>query len=250
MYEYIGVMMNRRKTSGELKALAREHLLGNYRNLSGYVTLILLISMFVNSMLVSLNFSSIWTELIVSMVEALIMDIFTVGFIRVCMKTVRSEKLELSDFFYVVKHDPDKIIIIAFVKWIFTVLFQLPLLMGENIRQIFQIESGMFTLIKCILTAVFLIAFVFASILLSQCYYLYIDRADCDASEIIRMSIEVMNHNKARFFYLCMSMVGMVLLIIITFGIGVFWVMPYMYTTLICFYEELKGDFDGYNIKA
>ena len=242
--------MNGSRTNAELKAVARGQLLGNYKMLAGYVALLGLISMFINSLTLSITAFSVWTELLVSLIGSLLGGIILTGFIRICMNTARGEQTSLRDFFYAIKHDPDKIIIICAVEWCFSIPWQLVIVYSEYAAKVLALEPGMAMMLEAIILVILFTVNIIASILLSQCYYLYIDRPELNAREIMLMSLNVMNRHKLQYFNLELSMIGLVLLMVITLGIGAFWIMPYIYTIYVNYYEDLKGEFDGYNLKT
>jgi len=72
--------------------------------------------------------------------------------------------------------------------------------------------------------------------------YLLIDNPEIGVSEALRKSKEMMNGYKARLFYLDLSFIGWALLCVLTFGIGILWLYPYMLTSQAIFYEELRKD--------
>jgi len=65
---------------------------------------------------------------------------------------------------------------------------------------------------------------------------------DCTAGplEAIRKSKQMMKGNKWKFFCLHWRFLGWTLISLLTCGIGFLWLLPYMQTTLACFYEDVK----------
>jgi len=74
----------------------------------------------------------------------------------------------------------------------------------------------------------------------SMSYFILKDNPEIGASEAITRSRQMMNGNKWRLFCLYFSFIGWIFLCMFTFGIGYFWLMPYMYTSVANFYKELK----------
>lgn len=234
----------KQKSVSLLKALTREQLLGNYSKLSVYVVLYISIYFVLSQLMLLISATSLLISILVSLVGALLMSICTVGFIRVCMRLVRGEEINIGEFFYCLKHDPDKVIILSFILWVFSTLIQLPLLIPDTAADKLGIGAGAFVLIKCIFVSAFLILYVYVYILLSQCYYLYLDHSDRDVRDIILSSISVMNRHKGRFFYLMFNVFGMGCLVVLTFGVGIFWMLPNMYVLMINFHEDIKDEFN------
>ena len=67
------------------------------------------------------------------------------------------------------------------------------------------------------------------------------DNPNMTASEARKASIEMMDGHKWRLFCLHFSFIGWILLSALTFGILMFWVLPYMRVSEAAFYENLKG---------
>lgn len=71
--------------------------------------------------------------------------------------------------------------------------------------------------------------------------YIAKDNPHFSAEECIDRSMQMMKGYKMKLFLLDLSFIGWYLLGILTLGIGLFWVMPYHYTSRSCFYEELNS---------
>ena len=84
------------------------------------------------------------------------------------------------------------------------------------------------------------------AIVLSYAYsmvpYLLRDYPELSAREALRTSSQMMKGHKWDLFVLDLSFIGWILLGIMTAGIGLLWVAPYMDTTHAAFYEDLKND--------
>ena len=52
-----------------------------------------------------------------------------------------------------------------------------------------------------------------------------------------------MKGHKMRCFLLSLSFIGWILLGILTLGIGYIWLIPYMYTTMAAFYQDVKNEY-------
>ena len=62
------------------------------------------------------------------------------------------------------------------------------------------------------------------------------------AIDAIRKSNAMMKGHKFDLFYLELSFIGWGILCLFTFGLGFIWLIPYMYTTIAAFYEDLKAE--------
>ena len=54
--------------------------------------------------------------------------------------------------------------------------------------------------------------------------------------------------HKWKFFCLGLRFIGWILLCCLTFGIGMFWLAPYMQVSAAKFYEDVKGDLRRENV--
>ncbi len=74
----------------------------------------------------------------------------------------------------------------------------------------------------------------------SMSFYILRDHPEMSAGDIRRASIAMMYGNKWRLLCLEFSFIGWYLLGILTFGILLFWVIPYYQTAIAVFYESIK----------
>lgn len=74
----------------------------------------------------------------------------------------------------------------------------------------------------------------------SMSFFVLADNPEMSQSEARAESVRLMEGNKMRMFLLTLSFIGWYLLSALTFGILLFWVIPYVNVTIACFYDELK----------
>ncbi|MBN1995930.1 DUF975 family protein [candidate division KSB1 bacterium] len=79
----------------------------------------------------------------------------------------------------------------------------------------------------------------------SMMFYIIADNPEIGALEAITRSKQMMNGNKWKLFCLSLRFLGWAILCIFTFGIGFLWLLPYILTSYVHFYEDLlKGEQD------
>ena len=76
-------------------------------------------------------------------------------------------------------------------------------------------------------------------------YYILHDNPEIGAEEAICRSMKMMDGHKWRLFCLHLSFIGWWLLCILTLGIGMLWLAPYIQNSTAAFYEDLKNQFDS-----
>ena len=75
------------------------------------------------------------------------------------------------------------------------------------------------------------------------------DNPEMSGEEAICESMRLMQGHKMQLFLLDLSMIGWLILSILTLGIGLLFLMPYNYTAHAHFYEDLKAEQQRLNIK-
>ena len=78
--------------------------------------------------------------------------------------------------------------------------------------------------------------------------YILKDNPELSAMDAIRLSSNMMKGHKFDLFYLQLSFIGWAILAVLTGGIGLLWLQPYMMTTQASFYQDIKKDFISTNI--
>lgn len=76
--------------------------------------------------------------------------------------------------------------------------------------------------------------------------YILKDNPDIKNNKAINLSMKMMEDYKTDLFLLDLSMIGWVILSILTCGIGFFLLIPYVNTAHAHFYEEIKRDMENY----
>lgn len=89
-------------------------------------------------------------------------------------------------------------------------------------------------------TLLFIVPGIIAALRYSQSYFILKDNPDITALEALRRSKAMMQGNKWRLFVLFLTFIGWFLLSIVTLGIGMLWVYPYVTTTIAHFYDDLR----------
>ncbi len=76
----------------------------------------------------------------------------------------------------------------------------------------------------------------------SMTYFIAKDNPELSVFDCIQKSRMLMRGHKGRYFALCLSFIGWVLLGILSFGIAMLWIGPYIYAAKAQFYEDLKAE--------
>ena len=253
--------MNRTSIS-DLKAKAKDQLLGNYGIATGsfallfvlvYAIMIVLMSAITSGFMKNGSYvfeSNMWGQVlsqVLGMVIAIITMLFTVGYIQIMRRIAYGERPVLSDLFHVFRNHPDKVIIVSFVMTAAQFVFLLPamivsgrgLVIGTGADAHFDGKKFLLWIILYI--AGFAVS-VFIDIMLSMSFLIYLDEPETGVTEIMSGSVSMMKGNKFRYFYMTLSFIGYWFLAILSFGIAFLWVVPYQTMTMVEFYKDLRGD--------
>lgn len=74
--------------------------------------------------------------------------------------------------------------------------------------------------------------------------YILRDHPELKYNAAIEKSMAMMEGHKADLFWLYLSFIGWILLCVLTLFIGLFWLHPYVNSTLANFYEEVKQEYE------
>ncbi|MBO4902346.1 MAG: DUF975 family protein [Lachnospiraceae bacterium] len=165
----------------------------------------------------------------------------TTGYSYLCLKISRSETAKISDLFFVYKNNPDRVILLYLLSFLIQTLISLP---SDVVNYIYEKNPQNVVLYfagTVLSIASFVLTYIF-SLMVSQVFFLYMDDVNRSVPEIFRESIALMKGHKGRLFYLQVSFIGWILLALLTCGVLLFWVGPYMTITFAEFYRNLKRE--------
>lgn len=235
-----------KRSSKELKALAREALLGQYGSLIGAMFLLGMFSVILESVPVTItrnreDTTSLIIQFVVTLIISVLVYLLQIGMTVIVLHMTRRQTYSLSDLFYTFRAHPDRFIIVSVIQIGISMILQIPayiflfLYPGDTIKRV--LLYLLILLAGSIVSFIVLLGFTLADLLL-------IDNENLGAIDAIRQSWAMMHGNKGRFFYLQISFFGLALLCILTLGIGMLWLYPYMMTTEAFFYLDLTGEID------
>jgi len=196
------------RSNKALKAAARQRLQGNWAKSIGAMMIFILISSLTSIFFTLLKVGWIGDIFSFIITPPVIAGI-TVFFLKLIRGEAASAKLVLSQF-------PrfDAFLLMYVIRFIFTMLW----------------------------TLLFIIPGIIASLRYSLAFYLMIDHPEMTGLVAIRRSKAMMHGYKWKLFRLQFSFIGWYLLCAVTFGIAAIWVMPYVFASQACFYDDLCNE--------
>lgn len=231
-----------KKTSSELKRLAREHLAGKWGFVIG-TNLLLFAIAFICILPFSMSIAFYPTSgqyyifELARFVISLICILFSIGIFYIYMQISRGAYCSMRDFTFAFRNRPIRFIGAYFLLTILTNLPMLPFdILNAYVQQHYSIG------LKALVILAGIVGYVFHIILMYRyfiVYYLLIEYPEKKVIDTFQYCASLMNGNKGRAFYLSLSFIGMILLSVLTFGIGLLWILPYIQQTKVQLYYAI-----------
>lgn len=239
-----------KRKPAELKRFARETLTGHYGIPMGAIVLSWLIMVLIMMPFsIEFNESTTVTEWVVYCIAEIAVSllgvIFEIGVLRILLNMARKKPYAFQDLFFGFHNHPDRYILASLRLFAICLIPMIPFLI------VFAIDLFWYELplnvswIAAVLTMlVMLVGEVILQIRYAMIYFLLLDNPDMGVREAFRASAELMQGNMGRFFYLCLTFVGWFILGVMSLGIGLLWIEPYMRQTITYFYLDVSKELD------
>lgn len=179
-----------------------------------------------------------WTmNAVIILLEA----VFSIGITYFFLQMSLYKPFKTSCLLYCFSHNPDRFIIAAALRYALLTLgwipacvyyYRLPPMTEWSVNLLLP-------LIPLGLLAVLLNLPVL--LLYGQSFYILLEDERCSVLTSMQKSRELMTGHKMQMFFLYLSFLGFGLLELGTFGLGVFWIRPYVEMTKLQFYLGLTG---------
>ncbi len=182
---------------------------------------------------------------VISFILTLFGTILAVGQCSFYLNIACEHPYQFSDLFTGFKIHPDKTII---TQVIIQLLTSLPIVPGMAVMVIafYSHEMIMIFLLGCFLLILGCGISWWISLKYSQVYYLLLDFPEYSAMELLKMSWKLMKGNAGRLLYMQVSFIPITLAGLLSFGIGLLFVLPYQDMTYTLFYLDLiQAKFDA-----
>jgi len=231
----------------ELKRIARGNLQGNFFGLiRAFVFCNLIVS------LIEMPFSLMTNEIpfspqnIIYYIAVLLITIasvvLTVGQYCLHLRIARTGELHLSELFYPLRYDANRLIITEGTLFVIRLIGLAPIAGAVAIIYFYDavnmylLALGL-SILGCVLTLLIELTFGIT-------YFTLIDGEELSVMEALTTTIKLIKHHRGRFFYMQFSFIGLYFLVALTLGIGLLWVQPYVMQTTTLFYLDIKGELD------
>lgn len=234
----------------ELKAMAREQLSGHYSVYIGAFCLYFAISMaavfLLNFMLpggsAKDNLLQTIFYYVADFIVSLLLSVLSFGFNKMYLDGARHYPINFADLFYGFSHYPDRIILMQVVLNIITYLTIVPA------NAVYMSALQTLSLPALLRASLLLIAASIVHFLINVFFalssFLLADYNNIGPIQALKESARLMKGYKGKYIYLELSFLGLYLLCVLTCGIGLLWLTPYMGMTHTNFYRKVTGELD------
>lgn len=232
-----------KRTSGELKRLAREFLNGNYTILIAGMLLtaflpMLLLTPFSAGVRVRLD-AVLVTFLTAAVIINVLEQLLKAGLIRMHLLRAQNQPYTYLDLFWTFRSRPDRFILAVLL---FYGILLIPAAAGAVcIYFLIGTRSAIGYVLAALVSAAAVSAEIYLVYMFGLVFPLYIDHPDMSVIDGFRTSCRLMKGNKLRFFILQLSFAGWQVLGFLSAGIGSLWISPYFRQTMANFYLDLTG---------
>lgn len=231
--------MYKKKTSAQLKQVARGIMIGKYQKA---ISLLLASDLIISTLSLftttaSDSYIGLAIGFIISFILTLFGTILGVGQCSFYLNIACEQPYQFSDLFTGFKVHPDKTII---TQVIIQLLTALPMIPSAVVMIVAAYTSNTaLILAACLLFILGCGLSWWISLKYSQVYYLLLDFPEYTAIQLLKMSWMLMKGNVGRLLYIQVSFIPLTLAGLLSFGIGLLFVQPYQNMTYTLFYLDL-----------
>jgi len=236
--------MNTFKSSAELKASAKERMFGHYGTAVGAVLIIMCTVgsvTIMTSMLVDMTtVSGTIIDYAITFLISLLSGLFTSGTTYLYLKIICGRPASVGDIFRGFTLCPDKAILIQGWITLITYIAGIPMFtLSYKLITASETEALKLMLPYSLSIILYGVVSMILSLLYALPFYLLHDFPQYSAKELLAKSRELMRGHKGRLFYIYVSFLPLLLVSVLSCGIGLLWLIPYMNATQTEFFLDL-----------
>lgn len=236
--------MHTLKSSSQLKADAREQLLGKYKTvIFAYLIMQFLLSSCLSIAQSQLNLQSLGGSVIyytVYLIVTLFGAVFTTGQNYMYLNIARGQEFAVRNIWHAFRNLADRCLILQLIILAKMFLCGIPFIAAS--AALVMTQNYYLSIAVAATLIFFLVTATIISIHYSQVFYLVLDCPTLSARELLAESKSLMKGHKGGYFYLIISFLGVFLLTVLTFGIGTLWVYPYFMSVKANYYLDLTAE--------
>ena len=230
--------MGHLKKNSEIKASAREYLLGNYARVISVQFLFLFFSWGISTVWSTIPGAGVGMMILtgaLTFFSYVLIQVLLFGLSRMYLKLCCRMNYGMSDLFGGLRDNRVVLsaLLLATLQFIFTFPADVLALMSIDSN-----DTNLATLSLLVRLGGMLVYYIIW-LPFSQLYYVLLDLPDKGVIDCIRMSFWLMKGQKLKLVGIQLSFIPLICLSILTIGLGMIWVTPYMNASYACFHLNL-----------
>ncbi len=234
-----------KRTSAELKQIARYNLQGHYAVPMGAMVVAELITFaalipFTLTLNISNSLSGQIIYWLAAFIIGLINTVFNGGLMRIHFKLARKETPVFTDLFFGFTRRPDRFILAGLVNGLISNICLAPGNISFKAASLYKASE--LYLLASLLYLAGLIVNLLWQLVSCLAILLLTEHDSMGVTFAFKESIRLMSGNKGRMFYITLSFLGWALLAVLSCYIGLLWLIPYMNQTTVEFYRDVTGE--------
>lgn len=188
----------------------------------------------------------IYNENMFTFFDIIITGLLYMGMLEITIKIAKGKKAKFSDLFnrtdFFWKTVAITIILITFT--LLCVILEYISFKSLATFTIYQTDmspliSGTMLLVGVLLCAAIATFYIVLMVSLSQVFYILYDNENMPVLDILNRSMDLMEEHRLDYIIYALSFAGWIIVGIMTFGLLLFWVVPYIMVSSALFYDEL-----------
>ncbi len=232
------------KANKNLKADARESLLGNLTTAVASIFFYTLSTMLLSEMIANFNTKSLLISLLLSLFVFFVINtcanMLRIGLSCIFLKLQFRQKAKVSDLFYAFRNNSDAAVTISAFIAALELLCMMPYILFASFSSGHSVPAG--TAISILLIGTGFLGTIAIRIRYAICTYLFLDFPDYSARELIRGGTKLISGHLSRLFGLYVSFIPLYILSLISLGVAGLWVSSYTHAAEAAFYKDLMAN--------
>jgi uncharacterized membrane protein len=234
-----------RKKSSQLKSIAKGRMLGNYGKMIGAffamygiflaAAIIMMILTGIIAAGVSLTAGLIFF-FVIMIGFYLLIPLFMVGQNKMFLTAGRGEYCKFSYLFSGFTICPGKSILAMLLLILISIAVLAVPVIAFGVLTYMSLRTPAYAALGIVIYFAGLIIYYIIALKFALVYYLIIDHPELSVIQLFKTSNRLMKGNKGRFFYITISFIPIMLLGVLSYYIGILFLMPYMQMTFTQFY--------------
>lgn len=236
--------MNPKNKSKELKRISRENLNGRYRlSMSVFLT-VTLINLFSDLpftyLLGNVYATKVQTVIyyIAEVLLSIVVGVLQMGLIRFHLNMARKKECRISDVFYCFMNHSNRYFGAYIIYYAISMIAKAPFLVARNF---FKLSGDTMGIAIALYVASAVLSFI-VLVLFPFYLYLVLSRDDLSVFACLTHAIKLIRGNILRVIYINVSFIGMLVLCVLSLGIGLLWVEPYYEQTFTNLFLDVTGE--------